>query len=298
MTKPSSGSMSRRHLLSAGAAVAAASFSGVARGEELLADWKVEKGQIRQSVVPWCFKPMKVETLIHAAARMGLQSVELTPPENWPLLKKNGLVCAITPSHSFTRGWNHVEHHAECSEKITRAIEATAAAGFKNVITFSGMRGELSDEQGKRNMIAGLKKVLSLAEKKKVNLCIEPLNTRVDEEMKGHPGYQCDTVEWAVDVCDRIGSPRLKILFDIYHVQIMQGDVIQRIRQYKDYIAHYHTAGNPGRQELDDDQEIHYPAIMKAILKTGYQGYVGQEFIPREADKIASLRKAVRWCDV
>jgi hydroxypyruvate isomerase len=146
-----------------------------------------------------------------------------------------------------------------------------------------------------------VKKVIGLCEKRKVNLCIEPLNTRVDVEMKGHPGYQCDKVEWAVEVCNQVGSPRMKILFDIYHTQIMQGDVITRIKQYKDLIGHYHTAGNPGRNDLDDTQEIHYPAIMKAIVETGYTGFVGQEFIPKDRlpeGMVAALAQAVRLCDV
>jgi hydroxypyruvate isomerase len=196
------------------------------------------------------------------------------------------------------KGWNHKEHHHYCRESITKALEATGAAGFPNVITFSGMRGKLTDEEGKRNTVEGLKTVIGLAEKLKVNLCLEPLNTRVDVEMKGHPGYQCDTVEWAIDVCNQIGSPRMKILFDIYHTQIMQGDLIVRIKQYKDYIAHYHTAGVPGRNELTDSQEINYPAVMKTIAESGYTGYVGQEFIPTWEDKIAALRHAARLCDV
>jgi hydroxypyruvate isomerase len=262
------------------------------------ASWKIEHGRIKQSVVQWCFNPMPLEELARAAAALGLKSVEIVAPEDWHILKKYGLVCAMTPSHGFVRGLNHVEHHAECIEKLTTAIEATAAAGFPSVITFSGMRQGLSDEEGIKNTVAGLKKILPLAEKRGVNLCIEPLNTRVDIEMKGHPDYQCDRVEWAVEVCDRIGSPRMKILFDIYHTQIMQGDVITRIRQFKDYIGHYHTAGVPGRNDLDVLQEINYPAIMQAIVDTGYQGYVGQEYIPLGADKIGALRRGVRLCDV
>ena len=194
------------------------------------------------------------------------------------------------------RGLNHNAYHAECLEKLTTAIEATADAGFPSVITFSGMREGLTDEEGMKNTVDGLKKILPLAEKRKVNLCIEPLNTRVDVEMKGHPGYQCDRVEWAVEVCDRIGSPRMKILFDIYHTQIMQGDVITRIRQYHDYIGHYHTAGVPGRNDIDLMQEINYPAVMQAIVDTGYQGYVGQEYIPLGADKIGRACAAVSAC--
>jgi hydroxypyruvate isomerase len=149
-----------------------------------------------------------------------------------------------------------------------------------------------------QNCIDGLKTVIGLAETKKVNLCIEPLNTRVDVEMKGHPGYQCDTIEWGVKVCEGVGSSRMKILFDIYHTQIMQGDVIVRLRQYKDFIGHIHTAGVPGRNELDDTQEINYPAVMKTIADIGYTGFVGQEFIPTWKDKLAALRHAAKLCDV
>lgn len=295
------GGFSRRGLLTLGAGAAITAMgrqSQVAAAEAAKDKAGVRKGRINQSVVAWCFRPLEIKQLAEHASQLGCKSVELVGPEHWDTLKKHGLVCAITPSHGFVRGLNDPANHAECIEKLTAAIEASGAAGFPNVITFSGMRGKLTDEEGKRNMVDGLKKVIGLAEKKRVNLCIEPLNTRVDVEMKGHPGYQCDTVEWAVDVCDRIGSPRLKILFDIYHTQIMQGDVIVRIRKYKDYIAHYHTAGVPGRNELDDRQEIHYPGVMNAIVETGYQGYVGQEFIPTGDDKIAALRKAVELCDV
>jgi hydroxypyruvate isomerase len=281
----------------AAAALAAQSQTPAAAAEED-PHWKIANGRINQSVVYWCFEPMPLEELARAAAALGMKSVEIVAPKDWPVLKKYGLICACTPSHTFVRGLNHKEYHAECIEKLTAAIDATAAAGFPNVITFSGMREGLSDEEGIKNTVEGLKKVLPLAEKKGVNLVIEPLNTRVDVEMKGHPGYQCDRVEWAVEVCDKLGSPRMKILFDIYHTQIMQGDIIARIRQYKDYIGHYHTAGVPGRNDLDVVQEINYPPIMQAILDTGYRGYVGQEFIPLGTDKIAALRRGVRMCDV
>lgn len=257
------------------------------------------KGRIRQSVVHWCFSPLDVETVARRAAQIGIASVELVPPQHWTLLKSLGLTCAIASSHGFVRGLNNPAHHAECLEKLEQAIEASSAGGCPSVITFSGMREGLSDEDGKANMSAALKKIVGLAEKRKVTLCIEPLNTRVDVEMRGHPGYHCDTIEWAVDVCDRVGSDRVKILYDIYHQQIMQGDLIVRIKKYKDYIGHYHTAGVPGRMELDlPQQEINYPAVMRAILETGYSGFVGQEFIPSQDDKLASLDRAVRLCDV
>lgn len=262
------------------------------------ADWKVEKGRIKQSVVHWCFNPMSVDELAAGAAKMGLKSVELIDPKLWPKLKALGLTCAIASSHGFVKGWNHKEHWDFCRDNITRQIEASAEFGFPSVITFSGMREGISDEEGMQNCIDGLKTVIGLAEKKKVNLCIEPLNTRVDVEMKGHPDYQCDTIEWGVKVCEGVGSPRMKILFDIYHTQIMQGDVIVRLRQFKDYIGHIHTAGVPGRNELDDTQEINYPAVMKTIAEIGYTGFVGQEFIPTWKDKLAALRHAAKLCDV
>jgi hydroxypyruvate isomerase len=298
--------LSRRGWLAAAGSVAAASAArgALSAGQASAADdsnnpgWKVTQRRINQSVVQWCFNPMPIEELAAAAARLGAKSVELVDPKDWPTLKKHGLICAITMSHGFVRGLNHKEYHPECIEALTKAIDATSAAGWPNVITFSGMREKLTDEEGIANTVAGLKQVLGLAEKKKVNICLEPLNTRVHIEMRGHPGYQCDKLEWAVAVCDRIGSPRMKILFDIYHTQVMQGDVIVRLRQYKDYIAHYHTAGVPGRGDLDDTQEINYPAIMQAIIDTGYKGYVGQEFIPKGADKVAALRQAMQLCDV
>jgi hydroxypyruvate isomerase len=265
--------------------------------------WKITRGRINQSVVHWCFKPMSVEDLARSAAALGIKSVELVPPSDWPILKKYGLTCAIAGSHGFVKGWNDKANWDFCTEKITQSIEASAEFGCKSVITFSGMRGDLpagpeGDEIGKKNFVEGIKRVLPLAEAKKVTLALEMLNSRVDIEMKGHPGYQCDSIEWAVDVCDRVGSDRLKILYDIYHVQIMQGDVITRLKQYKDYIAHYHTAGNPGRNEIDDTQEINYPGIMRVIAETGYRGFVGQEFIPTWKDPVAALRHAARECDV
>jgi hydroxypyruvate isomerase len=304
MTRPSE--FGRRTLLAATAAAgsAAALTRGVAAQQAADdANWRIAKGRINQSVVHWCFRPMAVEELARHAAALGCKSVELVAPTDWPTLKKYGLTCAIASSHGFVRGWNQKENWDFCADSITKAVNASADFGCESVITFSGMRGNLpagpeGDELGKKNFVEGIKRVLQLAEQKKVTLALEMLNSRVDVEMKGHPGYQCDTIEWGVDVCDRVGSDRLKILFDIYHVQIMQGDVIVRLKKYKDYIAHYHTAGNPGRNEIDDTQEIHYPGIMKAIAETGYKGFVGQEFIPTWKDPVAALRHAARVCDV
>jgi len=255
------------------------------------------KGRVQQSVIHWCYKPMAVEDLAAQAAKRGLKSVELVGPEYWPTLKRLGLVCAMAPSHGFVKGFAHRSEHQECLDLLRQRINECAGAGFPNVITFSGFRRGISDEEGLRNMVEGLKQIVGHAEAKKVNLCLEVLNSRVKIEMKGHPDYFCDHVETAVEVCRQISSERMKILFDIYHVQIMQGDLITRIRQFHPYIGHYHTGGNPGRGEIDETQEIGYPAIMKAILETGYRGYLGQEFIPTR-DPMTSLSQAVKLCDV
>src|SRR6266404_1623692 len=269
----------------------------VVRANEEPGRYRARNNRINQSVIHWCFNPMGVEELAGHAARMGLKSVELVGPEHWPALKKLGLACAITPSHGFNKGFAHKEEHAECLEILRKRIDESAEAGFPNVITFSGFRRGISDEEGLKNMVEGFKQIAGHAEKKNVNLCLEMLNSRVNIEMKGHPDYFCDKIEMAVEVCKRVGSERMKVLFDISHVQIMEGDIIARIREFHPYIGHYHTAGVPGRGELDQAQEINYPAVMKAIIETGYKGYVGQEFIPTR-DKVASLNEAVKLCDI
>ena len=262
------------------------------------AEKAVAKGRIRQSVVPWCFNPMTVPELAENAAALGLKSVELCDSTHWPRLKELGLTCAIASSHGFSKGFAHKEEWAECHKAIRDRLDQCAAFGVERMITFSGFRRGISDEEGIANMVAGLKEVVGLAEQKKVTLCIEMLNSRVDIQMKGHPDYFCDSMERTVEVCRQIGSERCKVLFDLYHVQIMHGDVIARIKQHREYIAHVHTAGVPGRGEIDESQEMNYPALMKALLEVGYTGFVGQEFIPTWRDKVASLADGVRRCDV
>ncbi len=259
--------------------------------------YRAKNGRIRQSVVSWCFNPMPVPALARHAAALGMQSVELCDPKFWPELKALGLTCAIAGSHGFAKGFAHPEEHDECITKLHASIEASAAAGVERVITFSGFRRGLATEDGMKNMIAGLKKIVPFAEEKGVTLCLEMLNSRVPTTMKGHPDYFCDDIERSVDICKAIGSPRLKVLFDIYHVQIMHGDVIARIQQHKDFIAHIHTAGVPGRGEIDETQELNYAPLMQALLDVGYTGFVGQEFIPVR-DPVASLAQSVRICDV
>jgi hydroxypyruvate isomerase len=291
--------ITRRKLIqSAGATMTAVALAPhLARSAEKPASYRATNNRIQQSVVHWCFKPMSVEELALEGARMGCRSVELVGTEHWPTLRKHGLICAISSSHGFSKGFAHPEEHESCLASLRKSIDATAEAGWPNVITFSGFRRGISDEAGMKNMVDGLKKIVGHAEKKKVTLCLEMLNSRVDIEMKGHPDYFCDDIDKSVEICKRVSSERLKVLFDIYHVQIMHGDVITRIKQHAAWIGHYHTAGVPGRAEIDDTQEINYPPIMKTIVETGYKAYVGQEFIPVR-EKVASLNQAVQICDV
>jgi len=258
----------------------------------------VTKGRINQSICYWCFqKYWDLEKTCRIAKQLGCKSVELVEPQDWPILKEHGLVCAIANSHGFDKGMNNPTYHDMCIAKMRDAIDACAEYGFPSVITFTGFRENIPDDVGIKNCVDGYKKIVGYAEKKKVNLCLEILNSRVDIEMKGHPGYQGDHTDYCMEIVKQVGSPRMKLLFDIYHVQIMDGDIIRRIRQYKDYIGHYHTAGNPGRNEIDDSQEINYRPIMEEIARTGYTGYVGQEFIPTR-DPLKSLKEAVTLCDV
>ncbi len=286
----------RRHFLVT--AALAAATPALSSAQSKAAPYRITKGRIRQSVVHWNMKPLTVVELADAAAAMGLGSVELIGPEHWPALKERGLTCAIAGSHGFAKGFAHVEEHDECLARLRQSIDACVAHGVERVITFSGFRRGLDDATARKNMIEGLKKVLPYAEEKKVTLCLEMLNSKVSEEMKGHPDYWCDHIGKALDICQAISSERMKILFDLYHVQIMDGDLIRHYQQCREYVGHIHTAGNPGRAELDDQQEINYPPIMRAIAESGYTGFVGQEFIPRAADKVAALADAVRLCDV
>ncbi len=264
----------------------------------------IQRGRVKQSLVHWCYAPhFDVPKMIEVAKTLGCQSIELIDPKHFPALKESGLVCAIGSidmgdDPPFVHGFNDPNNHERVVKATTQAIDACAAFGSPNVIAFTGMRAGLPDDVGAKNCVAGFKKVVGHAERKNVTICLEMLNSRVsDHPMKGHPGYQGDHTDYCVDIIKAVGSPNLKLLFDIYHVQIMDGDVIRRIRQHKDLIGHVHTAGNPGRGELDDNQEINYPAIMRALVETGYSGHVGQEFIPTR-DPLAGLKQAVSLCDV
>ncbi|MHC5542080.1 hydroxypyruvate isomerase family protein, partial [Singulisphaera rosea] len=265
---------------------------------------RITKGRIKQSIVHWCFeKYWDVDTLIKIAKQLGCSSIEIIDPKYFPKLKEAGLVCAIggidmSPDPPFVKGFNNPKYRERVLKATRDSIDACAEYGFKNVITFTGMSEDIPDDVGASNCVEGFKQIVGHAEAKGVTLCLEMLNTRDrSHPMKGHPGYQGNHTEYCIDIIKRVGSPNLKLLFDIYHVQIMDGDVIRRIHEHKDYIGHVHTAGNPGRGELDDAQEIAYKPIMEALLEIGYRGYVGQEFIPTR-DPLAGLEQAVTLCDV
>jgi hydroxypyruvate isomerase len=309
--------ISRRDLLQgAVAAGAALSLSSLGSSTMSAAEKKaVVNGRIQQSIVFWCFnvsgEKWDIEKTCQVASTLGCKSIEICGPETWPTLKKHGLTCAIAPNGMpgapFMKGFNNLKYHEEVISTTSKMIEDCSAAAVPAVIGFTGYKwrdaeneksGEISREEGADNCVAGLKKIAGLAEKKGVTLCLEHLNTRDGSHpMKGHPGYQGDDIDYVCDIVRRVGSPRIKVLFDIYHVQIMHGDVIRRIEQCKDVIGHVHTAGNPGRGELDNNQEINYPPIMRKLLDIGYKGYVGQEFIPTR-DPLAGLYEAVKLCDV
>jgi hydroxypyruvate isomerase len=292
--------LTRRGLLKGVAGTAAAAWAalGSAPVESAEAKRIVKNGRLKQSIAYWCFqKYWDIEKTCKIAQQLGCKSVELIEPTHWPMLKKYGLVCAIAGSHWFDKGMNNPKYHEMCLSQMREAIDACAEFGFPNVITFTGLAEGLSPDEGAKNCVNGYKKIIGYAEKKKVNLCLEVLNSRVPIEMVGVPGYQGDHTDYCMDIVKQVGSARMKLLFDIFHVQIMDGDIISRIRQYKDYIGHYHTAGNPGRHELDDTQEINYRAVMKAIADTKYTGYVGHEFMPTR-DPVVGLSEAVALCDV
>lgn len=296
--------LSRRRLLQGIAGVAVVASAGVAHAQlprdAADAAFKVKHGRIRQSVMGWCFNPMKADVLAKHCKEIGLMAIEGVPREAYKPAKELGLEISLVSSHGFAQGPCNPKFHAEVIAKLTDAIEVAESVGASRVITFTGMRFDgMDDIQAAKDCIEVWKKVLPLAEKKGITLCLEHLNTRDSSHpMKGHPGYFGDNVDFCVELIRRVGSEHFKLLFDIYHVSIMNGDIIRRIRQYKDFIAHYHTAGNPGRGELDETQEINYPAVMKAILETGYSGFVAQEFIPTWKDPIAALRHSAQVCDV
>jgi hydroxypyruvate isomerase len=294
--------LTRRSALQGIAGTAAlAALARPVRGAEAA----VSTGRIRHSVCKWCYKDIPLESFCAAAKEMGIESVELLGPDDFPVLRKHGLHNAMvgnptgkTPQGvsvgGINKGWNRLEHHDTLVALYEGQIPKVADGGFQNLICFSGNREKMDDQQGLENCAKGLKRIVGLAERRGVTLVMELLNSKVN-----HKDYMCDHTAWGVELCKSVGSPNFKLLYDIYHMQIMEGDVIRTLRESAPFIAHYHTGGNPGRNEFEpqDEQELNYPAIMRAIKATGYRGFVGQEFLPKR-DPLTSLRAAVKLCTV
>jgi len=253
------------------------------------------KGNMNHSVCRWCYRNIPLESLCEAAQEIGLKSIELLNPPEWEVVEKYNLTCAMSNGSplGIVNGFNDTKNHEQLTKDFLELIPKAADHGLKNIICFSGNRNGKSDEEGLENCSKGLEKIVKEAAKYDLNIVMELLNSKVN-----HPDYHCDHTEWGVKLVDKLGQDNFKLLYDIYHMQIMEGDVIATIRKYKDYIAHYHTGGVPGRNEIDETQELNYVAIMNAIKDMGFDGFVAQEFIPKSKDAIASLQKGVTICDV
>lgn len=294
--------MNRRQLIqsialgTAGVAISDKSFANM---EPDNAEPLALKGNINHSVASWTYNFLPLDEMCAMVKKIGFSAIDLLAPKDWPTVQKHGIYCSMCYTAgkiSLTEGWNNKDNHAWLIKDFEEAIPLVAKAGYKNLICFSGNRKGMDDKVGMDNCAEGLKKIMSLAEKNNVIIQMELFNSKVD-----HKDYMCDKSAWGVELCKKTGSPNFKLLYDIYHMQINEGDVIRTIRDHHGYFGHYHTAGVPGRHEIDETQELQYPAIMKAIVATGYKGYVAQEFMPSSKDnkeKIAALKKAIRLCDV
>jgi hydroxypyruvate isomerase len=262
--------------------------------DENNSDFKL-KGKINHSVCRWTFDNFKIEELCLLVKKIGFSAIDLVEPKDFPILKKYGIDSSMcTGAHiSLTEGWNDLKNHPILIENYLKHIDLVADAGYKNLICFSGNRNGMSDEEGIKNCVLGLKQILPKAEKRGVIIQMELFNSKVN-----HPDYMADSSAWGIDLCKALGSENFKLLYDIYHMQIMEGDIIHTIQTSHQYFGHYHTAGVPGRNEIDDSQELYYPAIMKAIVATGFKGYVAQEFIAISKNKSKALEKAIQICDI
>lgn len=252
-------------------------------------------GNINHSVCEWCYPDLNLEELCQVANELGLVGIDLIGPKGWPTLKKNNLISTMCNGAeiSLTKGFNHKEYHNRLVDNYLEYIDLVADAGYINLICFSGNRNGMDDETGLKNSVDGLKKILGRAEKRGVVIQMELFNSKIN-----HPDYMCDNTSWGIELCKQLDSPNFKLLYDIYHMQISEGDIIRTIQDHHQYFGHYHTAGVPGRNEIDETQELFYPAIMQAIVATGFKGYVAQEFIPTAKNPIESLRRAISICDV
>lgn len=287
--------MNRKQALKkmAATALGAMALPQIAKSMEALPE--AIKGKINHSVCQWCYNDIPLDQLCAAAKRMGIKSIDLLNSTQWATAAKYGLTCAMAYANDWglQKGFNNPAFHEQLLKDYSLNIPKASEAGLKNVICFSGNSNGLSYEQGLENCARGLEPVMKIAEKYSLLVSMELLNSKVD-----HKDYQCDYTNWGVKLCEKLGSPNFKLLYDIYHMQIMEGDVIATIRKNIKYISHFHTGGVPGRHEIDETQELYYPAIMKAIVDTGFTGYVAQEFIPANPKKLESLEKAVKICDV
>jgi len=289
--------MNRRQMIGSSAGIAAATAAGFPSASAFAGSATASsklKGNIHHSVSQWCYGNIPLEEFAKSCAEMGLESIELLGEKDWAVVRKFGLKCAVgyATDYGIPKGFNRIANHAKLIADFETMIPKAAEAGVPNLICFSGNREGQNDNIGMINCAIGLRKLMPLAEKHGVTMIMELLNSY------GHADYQCDKTAWGAALCEMVGSPRFKLLYDIYHMQIMEGNIIDTINKNIQYIGHVHTGGVPGRHELDDTQELYYPAIMKALVIAGYKGYVGQEFTPAQPDKLESLRKSVLICDV
>ena len=283
-----------KNIMLGSAAVMAASSASAAQGNQN-EDKYMFKGNIKHSVCQWTYNFISLDELCKAVKDIGFSAIDLVGPKDWNTLKKYGIYSSMCNGAeiSLTEGWNDKQYHPTLIKNYTDHIDLVSKAGYKNLICFSGSRRGMADEVGLKTSADGLKQIMSHAEKKGVVIQMELLNSKVN-----HKDYMCDKSAWGAELCKQIGSENFKLLYDIYHMQIDEGDVIRTIQERHQYFGHYHTGGVPGRNEIDESQELYYPAIIKAIVATGFNDYLAQEFIPVKADKIASLREAVKLCDV
>lgn len=254
------------------------------------------KGNIHHSVSRWTYNFLSLDELCEVVKKIGFAAIDLTGPKEWPTMQKHGIyssMCYTSGDNNLNKGLNNPAYHEKLINEYIEMIPIMKKAGYKNLICFTGQRKGMDDETGMKNCKSALERILPVAERNGVTMVMELLNSKID-----HKDYMCDHTAWGVELCKRVGSENFKLLYDIYHMQISEGDVIRTITDNHQYIAHYHTGGVPGRHELDESQELYYPAVMRAILKTGFKGYVAQEFVPSKPDKIKSLEEAVKVCDV
>jgi hydroxypyruvate isomerase len=295
--------MERRNVIkkiAAGTAAFAVAPSAILANSTIMQDDELTlKGNINHSVASWTYNFLKLDEMCSMVKKLGFSAIDLLAPKDWPTVQAHGIYCSMCYTAgkiSLTEGWNNKANHAWLIKDFEEAIPLVAKAGYKNLICFSGNRNGMDDKAGMDTCAEGLKKIIGLAEKNGVIIQMELFNSKIN-----HPDYMCDKSAWGIELCKKIGSENFKLLYDIYHMQVNEGDVINTIQKNHQYFGHYHTAGVPGRHEIDESQELHYPAIMRAIIATGYKGYVAQEFVPsakEPKEKIAALKKAIKICDV